>query len=79
MPEIGRPVDPQAQQYRQVTMAPKALSNRTGGGARELDEQIINRATGRNQKAFIKTVPIMKWVKMSFLNSSLTNYKTKIR
>jgi len=67
MPEIGRPVDPQAQAFRQVTMAPKALSNRTGGGARELDEQIINRATGRKPEGIHKDGPHNEMGKDEFL------------
>lgn len=51
MPEIGRPVDPQAAAYGQVTMAPKALSNR---GSRNETEQIINRATGRKPEGIHK-------------------------
>ena len=47
MPEIGRPVDPKQSQFSQVTMAPKALSNRTGSNSKADDEKIINRATGR--------------------------------
>lgn len=47
MPEIGRPVDPKQSQFSQVTMAPKALSNRIGSNSKADDEKIINRATGR--------------------------------
>lgn len=50
MPEIGRPVTPQEQRYRQVEMAPRQL----GGGKQKSDaqmkEELINKATGYKPK-----------------------------
>jgi len=67
MPEIGRPVDPQAQAYRQVTMAPKALSSRAGGDARKTEEELINRATGRKPEGIHKDGPHNQMGKDEFL------------
>lgn len=47
MPEIGRPVTAQEQQYKQVTMAPRPLAQ---GGKAPTDEELINRATGQKPK-----------------------------
>lgn len=49
MPEIGRPVTAQELQYRQVEMGPKKLSG-NGKSERELQEEIINKATGYKPK-----------------------------
>lgn len=67
MPEIGRPASPQQQQYSQVTMAPKALSNRTGGGARVSNEDIINKATGRKPEGIHKDGKLNQMGKDEFL------------
>jgi flagellar basal-body rod modification protein FlgD len=69
MPEIGRPIDPQQAQFAGVTMAPKALSNRTapGGGARLSNEEIINRATGQKPKGIHKDGPHNQMGKDEFL------------
>ncbi len=50
MPEIGRPITPQEQQYRQVTMGPRQLGNQNAGRA-PTDEELINRATGQKPKS----------------------------
>lgn len=46
MPEIGRPTTPQEQSYRQVTMGPRSLAGNKPKTADEINEQIINKATG---------------------------------
>jgi len=51
MPEIGRPITPQEQNYRQVQMAPKDLSLAgKSKSEREVREDIINKATGYKPK-----------------------------
>ena len=48
MPEMGRPVTPQQQQYQQVTMGPKSLAGKKSD--KEIQEAIINKATGYKPK-----------------------------
>jgi flagellar basal-body rod modification protein FlgD len=67
MPEIGRPADPNQSQYTGVTMAPKALSNRTAAGAARSNEDIINRATGQKPKGIHKDGPHNQMGKDEFL------------
>lgn len=49
MPEMGRPVTAQQMQYRQVQMAPKALSNQNKSEA-QIKKEIIEKATGYKEK-----------------------------
>ncbi len=58
MPEIGRPVTAQEQQYRQVTMAPKAAKN---------TEEIIRRATGAKPQGIHSDKPHNQMGKDEFL------------
>jgi flagellar basal-body rod modification protein FlgD len=53
MPEIGRPQNPQAQQYSQVTMEPRSSSNRKSAEESER-EKLINQATGRKPESIHK-------------------------
>jgi flagellar basal-body rod modification protein FlgD len=57
MPEIGRPTTAQEQQYRQVTMAPKEVSN----------DEIIRRATGTKPKGIHSDKPHNQMGKDEFL------------
>src|SRR5690606_37767645 len=50
MPEIGRPVTAQEMQYRQVQMGPAREPTAKSKAQKELDEQIINKATGYKPK-----------------------------
>ncbi len=51
MPEMGRPVSPMEQRYRQVEMAPpKSLGGKTKSEA-QLREELINKATGKKADA----------------------------
>lgn len=46
MPEIGRPITQQQQQYSQVEMGPRSLAGNKNIDPAKLREQIINKATG---------------------------------
>lgn len=48
MPEMGRPVTAQQQQYGQVTMGPKSLAGKKSEA--QIREDIINKATGNKPK-----------------------------
>ena len=50
MPEIGRPVTPQEQRYRQVEMAPRQLSGGKPKSEAQIREELINKATGAKAK-----------------------------
>jgi flagellar basal-body rod modification protein FlgD len=49
MPEIGRPITPTEQQYRQVQMGPKTLAGKSKSEA-QMREDVINKATGYKPK-----------------------------
>jgi flagellar basal-body rod modification protein FlgD len=49
MPEMGRPITAQEQQYRQVTMGPKSLAG-NNKSEKAIREEIINKATGYKPK-----------------------------
>jgi flagellar basal-body rod modification protein FlgD len=49
MPEIGRPVTPAQESYRQVTMGPKSLAG-NGKSDAKMREDLINKATGYKPK-----------------------------
>ncbi len=51
MPEIGRPITPQEQRYRQVEMAPRALGGGKPKSEAQLREEIINKATANKPAA----------------------------
>ncbi len=67
MPEIGRPVTAQEQQYRQVTMGPAPLSGNKKLDQKEIQEQIINRASGQKPKSIYKDGPHNQMGKDEFL------------
>ncbi|MBY0518417.1 MAG: hypothetical protein K2P81_16015 [Bacteriovoracaceae bacterium] len=67
MPEIGRPANPQQAQYSQVTMAPKALSNRTAGPRELTNEELINKATGQKPQGIHKDGKLNQMGKDEFL------------
>lgn len=66
MPEIGRPATAQDQAYRQVTIA-KPLSSNRQLDEKEVNEQIINRATGQKPKSIYKDGPHNQMGKDEFL------------
>lgn len=68
MPEIGRPITPQEQRYRQVEMAPRQLSGGKPKTEAQLREEIINKATGAKPKNdIIKEGPHNQMGKDEFL------------
>jgi flagellar basal-body rod modification protein FlgD len=50
MPEIGRPVTPQEQRYRQVEMAPRQLGSGKQKSEAQIKEELIAKATGAKPK-----------------------------
>lgn len=66
MPEIGRPISPQEQQYKAVSIAPKALTSK-GQSEEKIREQIINNATGNKPKSMYKEGPHNQMGKDEFL------------
>lgn len=67
MPEIGRPVSPQQQQYQAVTIGPRQRVGTQGAERERTNEEIINAATGYKPKALHSDKPHNQMGKDEFL------------
>lgn len=66
MPEIGRPVSNQEQQYKAVTIGPKQMERKAQDEAKQR-EQLINNATGYKPKSIYQDKPHNQMGKDEFL------------
>lgn len=66
MPEMGRPVSNQGAEFRQATIAPRALNTKVKSDD-QLSEELINKATGQKPKSVYKDGPHNQLGKDEFL------------